>query len=224
MNCIDNIQKDIDWRMSELGSLKSIPLRYKLLEHHREMVIKYTIPSIYALWEGFVKTSFKCYVSEINSLNLAINDVHINLLVNSLTSIDKLRLENPRNSFKTKKEFTEHYLAAISRPFKLAEVIPTGSNVNFEVINEILLLFNLELLPKQFDKPLNKLVNFRNSIAHGEIQIPIKMKDVEDFTQLLNDLMVEIILRIEQGLNTYTFQRQTSPNMDLAQAGITNES
>ena len=45
--------------MSELASLKTIPLRYNLLSHHKEMLIKYTIPSIYALWEGFVKNSFE---------------------------------------------------------------------------------------------------------------------------------------------------------------------
>jgi len=207
MSCIEEIQKDIDWRMSELGSLKSIPLRYKLLPHHQEMIIKYTVPSIYALWEGFVKASFKGYASEINSLGLAVNDVHINLLVHGLTSIDKLRLENPRNSFKSKKEFTEYYLNVISKPFELSDVIPTNSNVNFGVINEILLLFNLQLLPNHFDKPLNKLVNFRNSIAHGEIRIPIKIKDIEDFSHLLNDLMVEVILRIENGLKTNSFRQ-----------------
>ena len=207
MNCLSKIQKDIDWRMSELGSLKSIPLRYKLLPHHQEMIIKYTVPSIYALWEGFVKTCFGFYISEINSLNLTVSDVHINLLVHSLTSIDKLRLENPRNSFKSKKEFTEHYLTVISRPFEITDVLPTQSNVNFAVMNEILLLFNLRPLPVSFDNPLGKLVNFRNSIAHGEIRIPIKLKDIEYFTKLLNDLMVEIALRIEEGLHTKSFRQ-----------------
>jgi hypothetical protein len=205
MIILKDIENDIVWRMSELGSLKSIPLRYKLLPHHKEMIIKYTIPSIYALWEGFVKNSFRRYIEEINSLNLSINDIHINLLVHSLTSLDKLRLENPRNSFKSKKEFTENYFEVISRPFVISEIIPTRSNVNFEVINEILQLFNLDSLPTTFEKPLSKLVLFRNSIAHGEVRIPIKIKDIELFTQLLNDLMIEIILRIEKGLVTRTY-------------------
>jgi len=205
MIILKDIEADIAWRMSELGSLKSIPLRYNLLPHHKEMIVKYTIPSIYALWEGFVKNSFKRYIEEINLMNLTISDIHINLLVHSLTSLDKLRLENPRNSFKSKKEFTENYLEVISRPFRITEIIPTRSNVNFEVINEILQLFNLEPLSKTFDKPLDKLVLFRNSIAHGEVRIPIKIKDIELFSQLLNDLMIEIILRIEKGLVARTY-------------------
>ncbi|KFF17521.1 MAE_28990/MAE_18760 family HEPN-like nuclease [Flavobacterium hydatis] len=205
MTTLNAIQADINWRMSELGSLKSIPVRYNLLSHHKEMIIKYTIPSIYSLWEGFVKNSFRKYIDEINSLNLPINEIHINLLVHSLTTLDKLRLENPRNSFKSKKEFTKYYFEVISQPFVISEIIPTRSNVNFEVINEILLLFNLESLPKDFEKPLSKLVLFRNSISHGEVRIPIKIKDIEIFAQLLNDLMVEIILRIEKGLVLKTF-------------------
>lgn len=202
---IKEISNDIDWRMSELASLKSIPVRYKLLPHHQEMIIKYTIPSIYSLWEGFVKNSFRSYIARINSLNLSFQDVHINLLVHGVTSIDKLRLENPRNSFKSKKEFTSFYLSTISKPFQMTEVIPTQSNVNFDIINEILLIFNLELLPELFDKPLGRLVNFRNSIAHGEVSIPIKLKDIEVFTKLLNDLMVEILLRIDHGLKHMTY-------------------
>lgn len=205
MTTLNAIQEDIDWRMSELASLKSIPLRYNLLAHHKDMIIKYTIPSIYSLWEGFVKNAFRKYIEEINSLNLSIHDIHINLLVHSLTSRDKLRLENPRNSFKSKKEFTEYYFNIISQTFSISEIIPTKSNVTFEVINEILLLFNLELLPKKFENPLNKLLLFRNSIAHGEVRIPAKIKDIEFFTELLNDLMVEIILRIETGLTMKTF-------------------
>lgn len=200
MTCIDEISQDIDWRMSELGSLKSIPLRYQLLPHHKEMIIKYTIPSIYALWEGFVKNSFKSYISDINLLKLSVYEVHLNLVVHSITSIDKLKLENPRNSFKAKKEFTEHYLSVLNNPFEINEIIPTKSNVNFDVINEILMIFNLDLLPKCFKKPLTDLVNFRNSIAHGEVSIPIKIKDIEYFTKLVNDLMIEILLRIEKGI------------------------
>lgn len=202
---IKEISKDIDWRMSELASLKSMPVRYKLLPHHQEMIIKYTIPSIYSLWEGFVKNSFRSYIARINSLNLSFKDVHINLLVHGVTSIDKLRLENPRNSFKSKKEFTSYYLSIISKPFQMTEVIPTQSNVNFDIINEILLIFNLELLPELFNKPLGRLVAFRNSIAHGEVSIPIKLKDIEVFTKLLNDLMVEILLRIDNGLKQMTY-------------------
>lgn len=207
MYFVDEINSDIQWRMSELASLKTIPLRYNLLSHHKEMLIKYTIPSIYALWEGFVKNSFELYVREINKLNIPIEEVHINVITHTLSSCEKLYLENPRMNFISKKEFVEFYQSKISKPLNITTKIPTKSNVDFIVINDILTRFNLTLLPKVFERKLNKLLKFRNSIAHGETSLPVKIEDVTFFSQLVNDLMVEIITRLDEGYKKQTFKK-----------------
>lgn len=207
MYFIDEINSDIQWRMSELASLKSIPLRYNLLPHHKEMLIKYTIPSIYALWEGFVKNSFELYIREINKLNIPIEEVHINVITHTLSSYEKLYLENPRMNFVSKKEFIEFYQTKISQPLNITNKIPTKSNVDFVVINDILTRFNLNLLPKTFEGKLRKLLKFRNSIAHGETSLPIKLEDVTFFSQLVNDLMIEIIIRLDEGYKKQTFKK-----------------
>ncbi|MBK6345590.1 MAG: hypothetical protein IPF68_06575 [Bacteroidales bacterium] len=67
---IDEILADIDWRVSELATLKSIPIRYSFRPEHKELQIKYTIPAIYAIWEGFVKS---CFVIYSNHLEFSIN-------------------------------------------------------------------------------------------------------------------------------------------------------
>ncbi len=207
MYFIDEINSDIQWRMSELASLKSIPLRYNLLPHHKEMLIKYTIPSIYALWEGFVKNSFELYIREINKLNIPIEEVHINVITHTLSSYEKLYLENPRMNFVSKKEFIEFYQTKISQPLNITNKIPTKSNVDFVVINDILTRFNLNLLPKTFESKLRKLLKFRNSIAHGETSLPVKLEDVTFFSQLVNDLMIEIIIRLDEGYKKQTFKK-----------------
>lgn len=207
MYFIDEINSDIQWRMSELASLKSIPLRYNLLPHHKEMLIKYTIPSIYALWEGFVKNSFELYIREINKLNIPIEEVHINVITHTLSSYEKLYLENPRMNFVSKKEFIEFYQTKISQPLNITNKIPTKSNVDFVVINDILTRFNLNLLPKTFESKLKKLLKFRNSIAHGETSLPVKLEDVTFFSQLVNDLMIEIIIRLDEGYKKQTFKK-----------------
>ncbi|CAK7017938.1 MAG: hypothetical protein PARBA_00745 [Parabacteroides sp.] len=207
MYFIDEINSDIQWRMSELASLKSIPLRYNLLPHHKEMLIKYTIPSIYALWEGFVKNSFELYIREINKLNIPIEEVHINVITHTLSSYEKLYLENPRMNFVSKKEFIEFYQTKISQPLNITNKIPTKSNVDFVVINDILTRFNLNLLPETFESKLRKLLKFRNSIAHGETSLPAKLEDVTFFSQLVNDLMIEIIIRLDEGYKKQTFKK-----------------
>lgn len=204
---IDDIKLDIEWRMSELASLKTIPVRYRLSSHHSELLTKYAVPSIYALWEGFVKKSFELYIDYINSLELNSNEIHINLFTHSFSTEDKLALENPRMSFTKKKEFIEFYQKKSKGKFTIPKKMPTKSNVDFEVINEILERFNLLKLPKEtYERKLKKLLRFRNSIAHGEISIPIKNDNLTEFSMLINDLMVEIFERIENGQTNETFK------------------
>ncbi|ADL06551.1 MAE_28990/MAE_18760 family HEPN-like nuclease [Lacrimispora saccharolytica] len=205
MSFIDEINNDINWRMSELASLKTIPLRYRLPTEHKQLLIKYSIPSMYALWEGFVKRAFGLYIKEINSLAIPINDVDINLLTHALSSIDKLKLENPRTNYKTKKEFISLYQNTICQPLVITDKLPTKSNIDFSVMNEILQYFNLEQLPDSFKTGLGKFLKFRNSISHGDDSIPITVKDIEFFSKLIIDLMTEILLIIETGYTHQTY-------------------
>jgi hypothetical protein len=207
MPFLDEINADIQWRMSELASLKTIPLRYNLLSHHKEILIKYTIPSIYSLWEGFVKNTFELYIREINQLDIRIEDIHINVLTHSLTGYDKLNLENPRMSFTKKIEFVEFYQKTINNPLYLNVKTPTKSNVNYEVINEILFRFNLKQLPDTFKGDLSKLLQFRNGISHGEKSYSVTIDDINSFSALVIDLMVEIFISIENGYKNQTFKK-----------------
>lgn len=200
MQIIDELKVDIDWRLSQLATIKTIPLRYTMQLEHKDFLIKYLIPSIYAIWEGFVKNTFSLYVRFINSKNLDYTQINSNILTHAIGSNDKLKLDNPRKSFSSQFEHTNHYVTYISQPILIGSKIPTKSNVDFNVINEILNRFALDLLNKEYESNLNNLVFFRNSIAHGENNLPVKQKNVTDFTLLVNDLMSELLLRIESGI------------------------
>lgn len=65
--------------------------------------------------------------------------------------------------------------------------------------------FNLDTLPKSYKNKLSKLLQFRNSIAHGETSILVKIDHIVEFSTLVNNLMVEIYERIELGYNNSTF-------------------
>lgn len=207
-NFIKEIMKDIDWRYSELSILRTIPFRYGLSDGHKNFLIRYSVPIIYSLWEGFVRNTFEIYVREINSLKLNYKELSINVLSHAISSEDKLNLRNPRMSFKSEIEFVEYLNNYISVPISISSKLPTNSNVNFEVINNLLLRFNLEELPaKGFKSKLNKLLRFRNSVSHGDNSIPVKPKDIEEFCETINDLMSEIFERIEKGHENKTYKK-----------------
>lgn len=205
MTFLENIARDIDWRVSELATLTTLPYRYHIADIHIQTLLTYSIPAIYALWEGFVRNSFAEYVQQLNSLNLNINAVNENLLTHALTNGKEINLENARTNFDSKKKYIKVVSAKYLNPLNIIEELPTHSNVNYNVINDILMRFNLESLEQKYKAPLQKLLIFRNSIAHGERTIPVKKKDIEFFSNLLKDLMLEIYVKIENGYNGSTY-------------------
>lgn len=201
----EEILADITWRQSELALLKILPAKSKLQPSQRDAVIKYIIPCIYALWEGFVKNSFRLYINEINREQLRVERVHINLLTHTLTSDKKLTLENPRNNFVSKKEFIMHFQNSIVRPLHIDASLPTKSNINFEVITDLLTRFNLPSIDKSYKSPLNKFLFFRNNIAHGDNSIPVNMDNVHDFSELVLDLMERLYEIFDHGFITKSY-------------------
>lgn len=204
----EEIMADIDWRYSELSILRTLPFRYGLSDEHKSFLFRYSIPIIYSLWEGFIKSAFECYVRKINQLELNISQLNSKLIAHAIDSHDKLNLQNPRVRFKTKIEFVESLTEFASNSIKISSKIPTTSNVNYKVLNEILERFNLEKIPiKNFKDPLNKFLRFRNSVSHGDNSIPVTEKDIDFFCSLINDLMSEVYDRMNNGLRSKTFQK-----------------
>ena len=205
MTFLENIVSDINWRVSELATLTTLPYRYRIADAHVQTLLTYSVPAIYALWEGFVKNSFAMYVQQLNSLNLDINTIDENLLTHAMTNGQDVDLGNSRTNFESKKRYIKIISAKYSNPLNIIEEVPTQSNVNYAVINDILMRFNLEPLEQKYRASLQKLLTFRNSIAHGERTIPVKKKDIESFSNVLQDLMLEVYSRIENGYNNSTY-------------------
>ena len=205
MTFLEKIVADIDWRTSELATLTSLPYRYNIAEIHVKTLLTYSIPAIYALWEGFVRQSFVEYSTHLNSLYLPLNNVHENLLTHALTNGNDIALENPRVNFESKKKYIRTMLLKHQTVLNVPYEVPTKSNVNYSVINDILTRYNLEKLDIKYKSKLDKLLKYRNEFAHGDRDIPVEKKDVVFFSNLIQDLMVEIYSRIEKGFEDKTY-------------------
>lgn len=62
----ETINSDISWRQSELASIRTMPFRYKLSDFDQQILIKYLVTAIYALWEGYVKKLFQEFINDIS--------------------------------------------------------------------------------------------------------------------------------------------------------------
>lgn len=202
---LSEIQEDINWRVSEIANIKSIPLRYNLLDSHRETLTLYSTPSIYAIWEGFLKNTFELLTRYINELEIDINNIHENILTHSIEN--KCQLGNGRKHFDKKINLVELLSTIYSSPLNIEQGIPTESNANYKVTNKILERFNIKDLDICYKKPLDRLLLFRNKIAHGENSIKVTRNDIDEFTILVQNIMYEVVVLIENSLKNENYKK-----------------
>ena len=195
----------MDWRLGELAVMKTIPHRYNMTENHVTMLQMYLIPAIYALWEGFVKSVITAYIKEINMSRVTMDSLIMDLLLYAIEIDDKLKLSEARQHEDKKKQFVRHFRNTLSAPVNIKQKVLTESNVNLKIINHLLKSFGLETIPEEYKGKLDKLLKFRNTIAHGEMAIVVKDEHIAEFTQLINDLMAEVVIRVEDGLIKKTY-------------------
>ena len=208
LNLEAELTHEIEWRTSELSMIKTIPIMCKCTEKQKEILEKYSVVAIYSIWEGFVVESFSHYLREINNLNLACRDLHLNILTHDIFIKYGLNDEQ-RKHFSHKVNFVSNVLDYTENPVTVSPQIPTESNVDFKVINKILEHFNLDLLPERdFKNRLEKLLFYRNNIAHGECSVVMNQDLIKDFNLTVIDSMHEITFRILEGLTNEKYLNQ----------------
>lgn len=209
MTIQEEISADIDWRNGELAELRVILHKAKLTPSQRTTYIRYIVPAIYALWEGFIKNSLELYCKEINSSGVFITSLHENLLTHAIISNDKLALDRARTQFETQREFSLYICKHLCKPFPAVCKLPTKSNVNSDVLLDLLSRFNLGTIDVKLGKKLDKLLTFRNTIAHGDNSIPVKEDNIDEFTQLIQNLMVIVFDKIDYAVTNKTYLLKT---------------
>ena len=207
MTIQEELAADIDWRNAELAELRVILHKAHLTQVQRETYIRYIVPAIYAIWEGFVKKSISLYSKEINKSNASLLLLHENLLTHAITMDDKLALDRARTNFKTQKEFSLYISEFLNKEFPIDGKIPTKSNINSEVLTDILERFNLGVIEKKNKSKLDKLLKFRNTIAHGDNSIPVKEENIDEFIRLIQDLMVVVFDKIDDAVINKTYKK-----------------
>ncbi|AXT56438.1 hypothetical protein D1815_11945 [Aquimarina sp. AD1] len=204
---LGEIQSDISWRISEISNIKTIPLRYNLLDQHKKTLTLYSVPSLYALWEGFIKNCCQLLTTYLNNLKIESSLAHINVLTHAIEN--EYHLGNERKHFDKKIKLVESTLKTYNSILVIQQGIPTESNINYKVTNKILERFNINFLNKKYERPLDRLLLFRNKIAHGENSIKVNKKDIEEFSLLIENLMYEILLLIEEYLKSKSYQKNS---------------
>lgn len=208
---------DIEERRELMSRIKALCPRYDFSPEDEQLFLNYSIPIVYAIWEGFIQTSFQIYIRELNKLNLNINNICHSILIYHIESTFSQFKQYPtKNNLKNKVKFFERLgLFYQCNTLIIHAEVNTESNVNFDVLNRILTDFNLEEIP-DYPEPryslayeLNeKLLKIRNAVAHGDNSIVVKREDLERVIRLVERLMDLVFERIKTGFTNKSYFRQ----------------
>ena len=181
----ETINSDLNWRLGEIAILKSLTVQSHLSEKKKSIARKYSIPALYAVWEGYIVNSFKEYVKIINSERLNFSDLHDSIATKHLFSL--LSLHQPPQNFEKRKQLVRRIQAVLSGP------IDTSSNVDYAELQNICNRYavNADQLGK-YKASLNKFLNYRNRIAHGDNSVAVAPEHITEFSQTVVSLMSDM--------------------------------
>ncbi len=165
----DEIDLEIDWVIRETTKIKLLPHRYEFIEEEKDIYYKSMVPMIYAYLEGFVKNAIRIYMKFINQLDLNFNDISIRLLVHKIEEKYNCFKENIK-SMQHKEKLVEQLLQDIKNNDKTINFNDKAiQNINSDRLNKLLRELNFnEIQDIKIKDGLNKLLQYRNGIAHGE--------------------------------------------------------
>jgi hypothetical protein len=196
LEILQEIEIDKDWRNSELKKIEIICQKLDDSELNK-LILKSTIPMIYAHWEGFAVTSLRKVNRYLNSLKYNYNDFHINLLTNAYEKNIK-SLESSLGYDKRIKHLNIIF-EQLTNSVEFSTKIDVKSNLKFQVLKEICLKFNLNINSfEEYKIDLEELLKIRNSIAHGEnAYLFEKYENIQKYITLLSNLMDILHIEIE---------------------------
>jgi MAE_28990/MAE_18760-like HEPN len=192
---VDLIDKEMVWRKKELSYLKG---NVKENSPYYKTHLRSAIVMLYAHYEGFVKNSCELYLTYVKSQKLDYQELTENFIALSLKyNLTEFQQTNKSTLHCQLVDFLLNKLnqrAAIPND----NVIKTGSNLNSNILREVLTTIGLDYSSYELKNNLidGVLLKNRNSIAHGEY---LELNEVN-----FNELYSEIFFIMEDLKNRIT--------------------
>ena len=203
------IDEHIQWRITELALIKKIYLKLQTDEEKR-FFLQSSIPTIYAIWEGFVKKVLKSLLQFLDTKEISSDTISEELLVWSLN--DKIKALRDSEDFKKKIKNSQLLIQQLGNEVKFSRFkIDTKSNLNDRVLKELCSNFGLFEIEEFFSNDelitLRRLIEKRNTIAHGGQNALVieSLDDVQEYIVLVTKLMDNWILLIDDFLENEKF-------------------
>lgn len=205
-NFIDLIDKEIAWRRKELSYLKG---NVKENSPYFKTHLRSAIVLLYAHWEGFIKNSCELYLTYIKSQKLNYNELSENIIALSLKY--NLKEFEQTNKSTIHCQIVDFLLNNLNQRAAIPEndIIKTGSNLNSNILKEILTTVGLDYKEYELKNNLldTVLLKNRNSIAHGEY-IALDEVNYNDLYKDILAIMDDIKTRLSNSVVLESYKRK----------------
>lgn len=166
----DRIDKEKAWRVKELLAFKNQIESLTKNPSNQNVLLRASVPLLYAHWEGFVKTSCETYLKFVSGKRIILNKLQPQF---AAIALGKQIQSQEMKKISTRTESVKFIVDNLEKPSDIPTngVIKTKSNLKFEVFEDICFILNID--SKQFETKkatIDDLVDNRNTIAHGNYQ------------------------------------------------------
>lgn len=216
----EEMENELTWRSDEFRMLKN-SLQYVLKYEDKLKYRKSLVVMLYANFEGFCKICLLSYIKYLNQLNIKRKNINNKpeLIASSMYKIFQLYDEKDRKNkiFKTNLPDDKNLHSVFRRAdlirefnnfmdeevFLDDEIINTESNLWSYVLSKNLYVIGINHdIFKDYNKDIDKLVNLRNSIAHGSERRGITEQTLEILEKcILKNVMPNIITILTEEAN-----------------------
>lgn len=186
----------IDRRQSDIALAKrSICLART--ETQRNVLFRACTLLIYASLEGGCKEMTSCLLSRVDKSRPSVSDLSPPFLFLALGR--SCRLGEPVLDMQKRHKLAEEVRDAVTGPVKMPGSMSIESNLTPKVLMRIChsLMINYPL-DNASEKELNLLLRYRNNIAHGDQNMPIDMKRIDQFSHIAQFILTELANEISE--------------------------
>lgn len=198
MSIFDELTNDLDWRESELGSLKLLLKRKDLTKTQKEVLLRAAWAMLYAHYEGFSKYCLTVFFDEAAKRLQDCKDLPDRTKAFALGKHLKKVKNLPALEMLNEMEAFSHYLQATKPEFP---DVDTKSNLWPTVMQDLLSDADLviEAVSSHATK-LTTLVSRRNDIAHGQKNLINEVDYYLTYEDAVYDVMYHLAYSIDERL------------------------
>jgi hypothetical protein len=186
------LTSDLIWRRQELFDFENLVAKSDVVK--RRALLRGALAILYAHWEGYVKTAGSAYLEYVSRKAHKLGDLAPEIAAISMRS-DILKLaqeKNPEQHTALVKMIRDERVTPARIPYDTS-TIRTYANLNFKLFTSIMHSIGCDAqrhASKQFliDE---RLLSWRNSIAHGRDQI-VELADWLELRDAVEEILTDL--------------------------------